>query len=108
MGQFFEQFDLILSPTMATPPPRVGELSLSREDGGAYVEALLGTIGFTQLFNVSGSPAMSVPLAWNRAGLPIGIQFAADQGGEGKLLRLAAQLEEARPWRDRRPVISAG
>jgi Asp-tRNA(Asn)/Glu-tRNA(Gln) amidotransferase A subunit family amidase len=62
------------------------------------------TIGYTQLFNVSGNPAMSLPLFWNRERLPIGIQFAGGFGNEGTLFRLAAQLEETRPWTARRPT----
>jgi Asp-tRNA(Asn)/Glu-tRNA(Gln) amidotransferase A subunit family amidase len=58
---------------------------------------------FTALFNMSGHPAMSVPLHWNAAGLPLGAQFVADLGAETRLLALAAQLEQAAPWAARRP-----
>ena len=71
-----------------------------------YAQAVLGTIGFTSLFNQAGTPAMSVPLGWSRDGLPIGIQFAAPYGDEATLFRLAAQLEAAEPWAGRRPPIA--
>ncbi len=106
---FLGGYDVLLSPTMAAPPARLGVLSLSNR-GEDYLPALLQTIGFTQLMNVAGNPAASVPFAWtpaaDGAGLPIGIQLAAPMGGEGLLLRLAGQLEQARPWIDRRPPCS--
>ena len=107
VGHFLTRYDVILTPTLATPPLPLGALSLSPADPAAYLAALNQTIGFTQLFNVSGSPAMSVPLFWSDAGLPVGVQFAGRFGDEATLLRLAAQLEEARPWADRRPAIRA-
>ncbi len=100
-------FDVLLSPTMAAPPAKLGVLSLSNQ-GSDYLPALLQTIGFTQLMNVCGNPALSAPLEWSGAdGLPMGVQFAASAGGEGVLLRLAAQLEAAHPWIGNRPPRSA-
>ena len=107
VASFFEGCDLLLSPTMASPPLPIGELALTHPEPRKYLENLLQSIGFTQLFNVSGSPAMSVPLHWSEQGLPIGLQFAAPFGDEATLFRLAAQLEEAAPWADRRPGVSA-
>jgi amidase/6-aminohexanoate-cyclic-dimer hydrolase len=103
VARFFEDWDVILSPTLATPPPRLGVLSLSNPDVKEVVIGLAGMTGFTQLMNVAGNPAMSVPLHWSGEGLPIGIQFAGRYGDESGLFRLAAQLEEARPWAERRP-----
>ena len=100
---FLADFDLILSPTMGAPPEKLGVLSLSNPDLPQLVTALLTSVGYTQVFNASGHPAMSVPLCWNESGLPIGIQFAARHGDEGGLFRLAGQLERARPWAQRRP-----
>jgi Asp-tRNA(Asn)/Glu-tRNA(Gln) amidotransferase A subunit family amidase len=107
VGRFFEKYDLLLTPTMACAPLPLGQPDMMAEKTDAFRVPLLRTIGFTALFNAAGNPAMSVPLYWNRAGLPIGIQFAARFGNEATLLRLAAQLEQARPWADRRPDLSA-
>ncbi|MCP3984540.1 MAG: amidase [bacterium] len=106
VARFQTDYDVILTPTMALPPTPLGTLSLSNPNPGANLEALLQTIGYCQIFNASGSPAMSVPLAWNDAGLPIGIQFAGRFGDEGTLFRLAGQLEQARPWFNRRPPLA--
>ncbi|MEM7411695.1 MAG: amidase [Myxococcota bacterium] len=101
--RFFEGVDVLLTPTMATPPLPLGRVALTRTDTPGLLEDLGQTVGFTQLFNASGNPAMSVPLAWNEGGLPIGIQFAGRFGDEATLFRLAGQLEAARPWFDRTP-----
>ncbi len=124
----FERFDLLLSPALATPPPAIGALTprgaeafgqevlfalhlgfLLRIPGliDASVRRVFSFIAFSPLANVSGQPAMSVPLHWNAAGLPIGTQLVARFGEEATLFRVAAQLEAARPWRDRRPPIHA-
>lgn len=108
VATFFERYDLVLSPTMAAPPVKVeGVLRLNHPDTQAFNEALSLSVGFTQLFNATGNPAISVPLFWNESGLPIGVQFAAPYGGEAALLRLAAQLQRARPWFDKRPAPQA-
>ena len=104
VAAFLERYDVLLTPTMATPPlPLGGALTLTHPDPEEHLASLVRMIGFTQLFNASGNPAISVPLCWNEAGLPIGVQLAARFGDEATLLRLAAQLEEARPWFERRP-----
>jgi amidase/6-aminohexanoate-cyclic-dimer hydrolase len=103
--RFLQSYDVILSPTLGAPPERIGALSLSNPDPAQFTTAVMTSVGYTQIFNASGHPAMSVPLHWNEAGLPIGIQFAGRLGDEAGLLRLAAQLEEASPWFDRRPSI---
>jgi len=101
---FLQDFDMILSPTMGAPPEKLGVPALSNPDLPELITALLTSIGYTQIFNASGHPAMSVPLCWNAAQLPIGVQFAARLGDEGNLFRLAGQLEQARPWAGRRPA----
>jgi Asp-tRNA(Asn)/Glu-tRNA(Gln) amidotransferase A subunit family amidase len=94
---------MVLSPTMATPPHPLGLLSLSNPDRAAQGAAILQTVGYTQLANATGHPAMSVPLYWSDAGLPIGIQFMGRMNEEGLLFRLAGQIEAARPWFERMP-----
>ena len=96
-------WDLLLTPTLGAPPPRLGELL--QPDGGAARVAQL--VPYTTHFNVTGQPAISLPLHWNDDGLPIGVQLAAAYGREDLLFRVAAQLEEAAPWADRRPPVSA-
>ena len=103
LGRFLQDFDLLLSPTMATPPLPLGALALDRADLSEQLGDLNQTVGFTQLFNATGTPAISLPLSWNDAGLPIGVQLCGASGDEATLLRVAAQCEEARPWFDRRP-----
>ena len=103
VGRFFTRYDILLTPTMCTPPHKLGVISLMRTDIDAFHDALFGDIAFTAPFNTAGNPAMSVPLHWPSAGLPVGVQFVAPFGGEATLFRLAAQLEAARPWANRRP-----
>jgi len=107
VARFFTRYDILLSPTMCRPPYPLGVLDLMTEDVERYTQAILGAIGFTSLFNSAGCPAMSVPLSWSRAGLTIGIQFAAPFGDEATLFRLGAQLETAQPWATRRPPARA-
>ncbi len=106
VARFFQSYDILLTPTMCQPPYPIGVLNMSSDDDDAYLAALLASIGFTSLFNSSGNPAMSVPLAWSRSGLPLGVQFAARFGEESTLFRLGAQLEAAQPWADRRPSLA--
>jgi amidase len=103
VGRFFTRYDVLLTPTMCEPPYKLGVLSMSGNDPQTYLQALLGTIAFTSLFNTAGNPAMSVPLHWSANGLPVGVQFAAAFGDDATLLRLGSQLEAVRPWADRRP-----
>ncbi|MBV6415995.1 MAG: 6-aminohexanoate-cyclic-dimer hydrolase [Steroidobacteraceae bacterium] len=104
LDEFLARYDLILSPTTAVPPPKLGELSLD-QPYEKYMLAAMNASPFTSVFNMGGHPAMSAPLYWNKEGLPIGTQFAGRFGDELTLLRLAAQLEEAAPWASRRPKL---
>ena len=105
VARFFTRYDVMLTPTMAAPPQPLGILSLSTKDADAYLFAVLRSIAFTNLFNAAGNPAASVPLHWSKGGLPIGIQFVGRFGDEATLLRLSSQLEQAKPWRDKRPGL---
>ncbi len=107
VGRFFTEHDILLTPTMCAPPIKLGVVSPLNPDGDSYVTAINRAIGFTSLFNSAGNPAMSVPLHWTASGLPVGVQFVAPFGDEASLFRLAAQLEHARPWKDRRPPLVA-
>jgi amidase len=107
IGLMFERHDLILSPTLAEPPGLLGRLGLSPSDFGAYGRAISAFSPYTALQNEIGIPAMSVPLTWSPAGLPIGMMFAAPYGDEARLFALAGQLEAARPWAERRPPVCA-
>ncbi len=107
MGGFCGSYDVLLCPTLAALPPRLGMIDMSSEDTKRYMELTSLYTAFTQLFNVTGQPAMSLPLGRSAEGLPIGVQLAAPQGGEALLLRLAAQLESARPWTGLSPMAEA-
>lgn len=102
---FFERYDLLLTPTLAEPPLRLGELSMASTDLPAYLKRLLQFTPFAAMFNATGQPAASLPLAWSADGLPIGVQLVARFGDEASLLKVSAELEEARPWFDRRPPL---
>jgi amidase len=98
-------YDLLLSPTMRIPPTKLGAFESTPEDPMKWLEVTLSFNAFTRIQNLTGQPAMSVPLFWNEDNVPIGVQFAARFGDEATLFRLAAQLERARPWADRKPPI---
>jgi amidase len=96
----FGRFDMLVSPVLSKPPILIGEQSPLLPFDALYDE-VLGYVSYTPVANVTGVPGMSVPLAWNEAGLPIGSQFLARRGGDELLIQLAFQLEQARPWADR-------
>jgi amidase len=107
LAEFFETCDVFLAPTLCLPPVKLGELNTMAADRSIIPTLLRRYMPGTSMFNISGQPAMSVPLAWNKAGLPLGMMFAGRFGDEATLFRLASQLEQERPWRDRRPQICA-
>jgi amidase len=101
----FDEFDVYLTPVTGTPPPRIGHIDPLNPDPTELNQRQAESFPFSPPFNMTGQPAMSVPLAWSGDGLPLGMQFAARYGDEGTLFRLAGQLEEARPWHQRRPAV---
>lgn len=126
VSRFFDRYDVVLTPTLSRPPARTGELRArgleafahrliaSLQAGGVLrwryalrmtASKLFSYTVFTPLWNVTGQPAMSVPLFWNGEGLPIGVQFAGRFGDEATLFSLAGELEAARPWRDKLPPV---
>lgn len=98
-------YDVMLSPVLRTAPPRIGEQGPT-VPFDILIPRMIEYVAYTPLHNVTGMPAMSVPLHWNDDGLPIGSQFAANVGDEETLLQLAYELEEASPWKDRRPSVA--
>ena len=98
-------YDLLLSPTLRVPPVKLGSFQLSVEDPNRWLEATEALVAFTRIQNVTGQPAMSIPLFWNKENIPIGVQFAGRFGDEATLFQLAGQLEEARPWSRQIPPI---
>jgi amidase len=103
---FFASYDVLLTPTLAQLPVPIGYLG-PEVPFDTYFERLTNYVGYTPVQNASGQPAMSVPLHWSKAGLPIGSHFAARAGDERTLLELAYQLEAAHPWRVRQPAVRA-
>lgn len=105
VAPFFEKYDVWLTPTVATPPPPLGLIDMTTDDIDGYLVTVFGFIPFTAIANIAGIPAMSVPLHWNSDGLPIGVHFVAGYARDDLLFSLAGQLEKARPWAFRRPLL---
>jgi Asp-tRNA(Asn)/Glu-tRNA(Gln) amidotransferase A subunit family amidase len=107
VARFFVDYDLFITPTVAKPSLLLGVLDMMSNDPDEYAENLFGFAAFTSLFNASGNPAMSVPLHWSAEGLPVGVHFVGRYGEESTLFRVAAKLEQAKPWADRKPPVCA-
>jgi amidase len=108
VAQFLTEIDVWLTPTMSTPPLAIGEMVSTPEEPLRALERSAPTVAYAGVVaNLTGNPAMSVPLFWNDDGLPIGVHFLGRFGDEATLFRLASQLETARPWINRRPPVSA-
>jgi len=100
-------FDLLLTPTVPEPPIPLGQLASTPDNPLAASMRAAELVPFTIPFNITGQPAASIPLHWTDDGLPVGTQLVATFGREDLLVRVASQLEEARPWANRRPPVSA-
>lgn len=109
VAPFFEQYDVLLTPVLANPPLPLGTLDQNdgSRDARAWYDLTFKYAPFTGLYNMTGQPAVSLPLHQTASGLPIGMQFVSRFGGESTLFRLAAQLEQAAPWAARTPMIHA-
>lgn len=105
VGQFHERYDAWLVTTLGAPPIALGTIDIEERDVVKAFGPIIDYVPFTPLQNATGQPAISLPLHWTADGLPVGLMFTARLGDEATLLRLAAQLEQARPWKDRRPPI---
>ncbi len=105
VGHWWTTHDVLVTPTVAAPPPELGWFTAAgpREEG----RRIGGFIPYTAQFNMTGQPAVSLPLHWTADGLPVGVQLVAAYGREDVLVRLASQLETAAPWSDRRPLVAA-
>jgi amidase len=100
-AKFHETYDIWLTPTLGRPPVTLGTFDMNERDVMKSFGAQIDYVPFTAMQNATGEPAINLPLFWNAAGLPIGTQFVGRFGDEETLLKLAAQIEQAAPWRDR-------
>jgi amidase len=106
IAQWWESFDLLLTPTLLEPPPALGILADTEDPMKGYARTGLFA-SFTPFANQTGQPAISLPLHWNSQNIPVGVQFVAKYGREDRLLQVASQLEDAQPWRGRKPPVHA-
>tara|TARA_Y100000590_G_scaffold136961_1_gene156770 strand:- start:32213 stop:33643 length:1431 start_codon:yes stop_codon:yes gene_type:complete len=105
LGNFMENYDLILSPVLNKPPVKIGEIDMSSPDIATYIERLSSYSGFTAIYNQTGQPSISVPLGFSKNELPIGSMFTAKFGNDELLISVASQLETASPWAAKKPPI---
>jgi amidase len=107
VGHFFQNYDLLLTPTTTQPPLQIGEINANDPnlDALGWSNHVFKYCPFTPLFNTTGQPAISLPLHQTKGGLPIGMQFVGRYGDETTLFRLARQFEQAHPWPQIAPLI---
>jgi amidase len=105
MADWWSGHDLLLTPTLGAPPPELGWFTAAGPEREG--SRIVSFIPYTAQFNMTGQPAISLPLHWTPGGLPVGVQLAAAYGREDILIRVASQLEQAAPWTDRHPPVRA-
>jgi amidase len=101
---FWDTYDVLITPTVAITAPRVGEFQDPANSAGVF--RYIALAAFTSPFNMTGQPAVNVPMGFDAAGMPRGVQLVGRPGDEATLIRLAAQMEAAHPWAGRRPPVS--
>jgi amidase len=105
MAQWLDGHDLLVTPTLGAPPPELGWFTAAGPE--AEGQRIASFIPYTAQFNMTGQPAVSLPLHWTPGGLPVGVQLVAGYGREDVLVQVASQLEEAAPWAGRHPQVHA-
>jgi Asp-tRNA(Asn)/Glu-tRNA(Gln) amidotransferase A subunit family amidase len=108
MAAFHTQYDVLLTPALAMLPPQLGWIDMMMDDVNEYWRRVFTFSPFTVWFNLTGQPAIVLPLGQTAGGLPVAVQLVARYGDEATLFRLAAQLEQARPWFPRTPALVSG
>jgi amidase len=106
MAAFHAGYDVLLTPALATLPPKLGWIDMMMDDVHEYWRRVFDFSPFTVWFNLTGQPALVLPLARTEGGFPVSAQLVGRHGDEATLFRLAAQLETARPWWDRKPPVA--
>jgi amidase len=106
MAAFHERYDVLLTPGLGTLPPKLGWIDMMLEDVDEYWRRVFTFSPFTVWFNLTGQPALMLPLGRSASGFPIAVQLAGRYGEEGTILSLGAQLEKARPWFDKKPPVA--
>jgi Asp-tRNA(Asn)/Glu-tRNA(Gln) amidotransferase A subunit family amidase len=102
---FFDQYDVFLTPTLGCPPLAVGTIDFQDPSTSMLDPRIAAFAHVNPIYNITGQPAISLPLHWTADGLPLGVLFGAKFGDEATLFRLAGQIEAARPWKDRHPPV---
>ena len=106
MAAFHQQYDVLLTPGLGTLPPPIGWIDMMMDDVHEYWRRVFTFSPFTVWFNLTGQPAMMLPIGRSETGFPIAVQLVARFGDEATLFRLGSQLEAARPWFDRKPPVA--